>query len=30
LVPAHSLHVRFRDGVVVEHGFRPIVFGATL
>jgi hypothetical protein len=30
LIPARSLHVRFKDGVVVEHGYRPIVFGADL
>ncbi len=30
LVPARALQVRFRDGRVVEHGYRPIVLGATL
>jgi outer membrane protein assembly factor BamE (lipoprotein component of BamABCDE complex) len=30
LVPARALRLEFRDGVLIEHGYRPIVLGARL
>jgi len=30
IVPARALRLDFKDGVLVEHGYRPIVLGATL
>jgi outer membrane protein assembly factor BamE (lipoprotein component of BamABCDE complex) len=30
LVPAEALELNFKDGVLVEHGYHPIVLGARL
>lgn len=30
LIPAQALRLEFEDGVLIEHGYRPIVLGARL
>jgi outer membrane protein assembly factor BamE (lipoprotein component of BamABCDE complex) len=30
LVPARALRLEFKDGVLADHGYRPIVLGARL
>ena len=30
LIPARALQLEFKDGVLVSHGYRPIVLGAKL
>jgi hypothetical protein len=30
LVPARAYRLEFKDGLLVEHGYRPIVLGARL
>ena len=30
IVPAQALRLQFKDGILIEHGYRPIVLGAQL
>ncbi len=30
LVPSRALHLEFKDGILVKHGYNPIVLGLQL